>query len=183
MKAAIVAASEESWPPRTAEEVAQDQGISDFSATYSAGLPGAGPVNFFSHVKHGETPYADKGLRDFFQYRDLGVAQATGGRLLCHLVRAKDAPSGGTGWHRHKVGFHIVYMMSGWAKFMYDGASVHVGKGDCVYMPPGITHYLYDYSPDMEFLEIESPVEALTESVPALCETPEPTPWPEQLKE
>ena len=60
--------------PRTIEDLEADKAISDFSDIYSAGLPGAGLVNFFSHVAHGTTPYGDRGLRDFFVYRDLGVA-------------------------------------------------------------------------------------------------------------
>ena len=36
-------------------------------------------VNAFSHVKPGDTPWVGEGLRDFFLYRDLGVAAATGG--------------------------------------------------------------------------------------------------------
>jgi hypothetical protein len=47
-------------------------------------------------------------------------------------------------------------------------------------MPPGISHYLSDYSEDMEFLEIESPVESLTEDVAPCAEIPQPTPWPGQ---
>ena len=31
----------------------------------------------FSHVKPGDTPWRSDGLRDFFLYRDLGVAAAT----------------------------------------------------------------------------------------------------------
>jgi len=31
----------------------------------------------FSHVKPGETQYRSEGLRDFFLYRDLGIAEAT----------------------------------------------------------------------------------------------------------
>ena len=33
----------------------------------------------FSHVKPGDTPWRSDGLRDFFLYRDLGVADATSG--------------------------------------------------------------------------------------------------------
>jgi hypothetical protein len=40
-------------------------------------------------------------LRDFFLYRELGVATATGGRVLAQLVKANSAPEEGTGWHRH----------------------------------------------------------------------------------
>jgi hypothetical protein len=32
----------------------------------------------FSHVKPGDTPFRGDGLRDFFLYRDLGVAAAVG---------------------------------------------------------------------------------------------------------
>jgi hypothetical protein len=35
-------------------------------------------INKFSHVKPGDTQYRGEGLRDFFLYRDLGVADATG---------------------------------------------------------------------------------------------------------
>ncbi|MDB5843624.1 MAG: cupin protein [Polaromonas sp.] len=31
----------------------------------------------FSHVKPGDTPFLPGGLRDFFLYRDLGIAEAT----------------------------------------------------------------------------------------------------------
>jgi hypothetical protein len=34
-----------------------------------------------------------------------------------------------------------------------------VEAGDCVHQRPGITHYLFDYSPDMEYLEITGPAD------------------------
>ena len=64
-------------------------------------------VNLFSHVKPGDTPWKGEGLRDFFLYRDLGVAEATGGRVLAQLVKANQAPAHGTGWHRHGAEFHM----------------------------------------------------------------------------
>jgi len=45
-------------------------------------------VNKFSHVKPGDTEFTGGGLRDFFLYRDLGIAAATGGQVICHLVKA-----------------------------------------------------------------------------------------------
>ena len=75
-------------------------------------------VNEFSHVKPGDTEYKGQGLRDFFLYQDLGVAHATGGRLLVQLVKANDRPGTGTGWHVHKAQFHVVIMLKGWARFM-----------------------------------------------------------------
>jgi len=87
----------------------------------------------FSHVKPGETDYRGEGLRDFFLYRDLGVAQATAGKVLAQLVKANLAPEKGTGWHRHEAAFHIVIMLRGWARFMYEDKETLVAAGDCVH--------------------------------------------------
>ena len=51
---------------------------------------------FFSHIKPGDTPYKAGGLRDFFLYRDLGIAGATQGKVIAHLVKANMAPTDGT---------------------------------------------------------------------------------------
>src|ERR1035437_10267670 len=98
-------------------------------------------VSKFSHVKPGDTEFKGGGLSDFFLYRDLGIAAATGGQVICHLVKANPEmpPVDGTGWHRHDCDFQIVIMT--------------------VHQRPGIVHYLYDYSPDMEYLEIVSPAD------------------------
>jgi hypothetical protein len=40
-------------------------------------------------------------------------------------------------------------------------------------------HYLFDYSPDMEYLEIVSPADFTTIDVKGPCEVPAPTPWRE----
>ena len=131
----------------------------------------------FSHVKPGDTPWQGEGLRDFFRYRDLGVAEATAGAVIAHLVKAHSAPEEGTGWHKHEANFQIVYMMKGWARFMYGDQETLVEAGDCVHQRPGIVHYLFDYSPDMEYLEIVSPADFKSIDVPAPCEVPAPKPW------
>ena len=131
----------------------------------------------FSHVKDGDTEWRGGGLRDFFLYRDLGIAGATGGQVIAQLVKANEAPETGTGWHRHEVKFHIVIMLKGWAKFMYEDKDTLVKAGDCVHQRPGIVHYLYDYSPDMEYLEIAAPADFTTVEMPAAAAVPPPTPW------
>ena len=55
----------------------------------------------FSHIKPQDTKYLSGGLRDFFLYRDLGIAAATNGKVIAHLVKANHAPADGTGWHYH----------------------------------------------------------------------------------
>jgi quercetin dioxygenase-like cupin family protein len=131
----------------------------------------------FSHIKPHDTAFHGGGLRDFFVYRDLGIAEATHGKVLAQLVRANQAPERGTGWHRHEADFHIVIMLKGWARFMYGVQETLVEAGDCVHQAPGIEHYLFDYSPDMEYLEIVSPADFRSIDVPAPCAVPSPTPW------
>jgi hypothetical protein len=86
---------------------------------------------------------------------------ATHGRVIAHLVRANLAPETGTGW----------------ARFMYEDKETLVSAGDCVHQRPGIRHYLFDYSPDMEYLEIVSPADFKSVDVEPVCEIPPPTPW------
>lgn len=138
------------------------------------------PTKKFSHIKPADTEFKSGGLRDFFLYRDLGIAAATHGEVVAHLVKANPdmPPENGTGWHRHVCKFQIVIMTKGWAKFMYDDKPTLVQAGDVVHQYPGLVHYLYDYSPDMEYLEIVSPANFGTVDMPAATENVPPvTPW------
>lgn len=131
----------------------------------------------FCHNKPTDTQYLSGGLRDFFLYRDLGVAKATKGKVIAHLVKANLPPENGTGWHFHVADYQIVIMMKGWAKFMYEDKPTLVAAGDCVHQAPGIVHFLYDYSPDMEYLEIVGPADFDTVEVEGSCAIPPVTPW------
>jgi quercetin dioxygenase-like cupin family protein len=131
----------------------------------------------FSHIKPEDTKYLAGGLRDFFRYRDLGIAKATNGKVIAHLVKAHLPPEDGTGWHYHVADFQIVIMMKGWARFMYEDKVTLVSAGDCVHQRPGLVHYLFDYSPDMEYLEIVGPADFGTVNVEGPCPIPPVTPW------
>jgi quercetin dioxygenase-like cupin family protein len=131
----------------------------------------------FSHCKPADTAWRSDGLRDFFLYKDLGIAAATSGRVVAQLVKANLPPEKGTGWHRHVAEFHIVIMTKGWARFMYGDEETLVQAGDCVHQRPGIVHYLFDYSPDMEYLEIVGPADFGTVDMPSPCAVPAPQGW------
>jgi quercetin dioxygenase-like cupin family protein len=131
----------------------------------------------FSHIREQDAAFEQGGLRDFFLYKDLGIKDATNGQVVAHLVKANMAPEKGTGWHRHEADFHIVIMTKGWARFMYEDQETLVKAGDCVHQRPGVRHFLFDYSPDMEYLEIVSPGNFTSIDVDAVCPVPEPTPW------
>jgi quercetin dioxygenase-like cupin family protein len=135
---------------------------------------------FFSHVKPTDTEWRKDGLRDFFLYKDLGIAAATSGQVIAQLVRAAKAPQKGTGWHVHEAQFHMVLMLKGWAKFMYEDKETLVAAGDCVHQRPGIAHFLFDYSPDMEYLEVVGPADFGSVEAASLCEVPDPAAWPQR---
>lgn len=113
----------------------------------------------FSHHKPSDSEWRLDGLRDFFLYKDLGIKDATDGKVIAHLVKANKPPDHGTGWHIHVLDFQLVVMNKGWAKFMYGDKVTLVEAGDVVNQQPGLVHYLFDYSPDMEYLEICSPAD------------------------
>jgi len=119
----------------------------------------------------------DPGLRDFFEYRDLGVTAATGGEFKAHILRVKDGGDPGdlhtTGLHIHGLGFQMIYILKGWIKFVYhvdeDGETreeVHTfGPGDCCLQPPSILHNELECSDDLELIEITSPASYETVAV------------------
>ena len=104
------------------------------------------------------------GLRAFFEYRDLGIKDATQGRFNAEVIRAgtvKDYKRAGR--HYHKLDFQLVYVLKGWVKFDYEGEGNFTLKaGDCVLQPPGIRHELTAFSRDMELLEVTSPADFRT---------------------
>lgn len=59
---------------------------------------------------------------------------------------------------------------------MYEDRETLVGAGDCVHQAPGIRHFLFDYSADMEYLEIVGPADFTTIGVEGPCAIPKPTP-------
>lgn len=131
----------------------------------------------FSHIKMSQTEFLPGGLRDFFVYKDLGIAKATRGKVIAHIAKANMPPEAGTGWHFHVAEFQIVIMLKGWARFMYEDKETLVEAGDVVHQRPGIVHFLFDYSPDMEYLEIVGPADFKSIDAEGPCEVPAFTPW------
>lgn len=113
-----------------------------------------------------EGVFDPRGLRSFFEYRDLGIGEATDGRFHAQVIRAREACTGGTGCHRHTLDFQMVYVLKGWVDFWYEGlGEVHMEAGACAHQPPEIPHELLRCSDDCELLEITSPAEFETHDV------------------
>ena len=119
-----------------------------------------------SHAKDAE--FRSDGLRSCFEYRDLGIADATGGRAMAHVVRARKGDPGGFGWHKHVLDFQMYYVLKGWIEFDYEGVGVvRAEAGSCVNQPPGIRHAEVAHSDDLELIEITLPAAFETVDVDA----------------
>ncbi|MBE2263506.1 MAG: cupin domain-containing protein [Burkholderiaceae bacterium] len=117
-------------------------------------------------VSHAADAHFERGLRSFFEYRDLGIRQATYGRVVAHVIRAAAGTDFSSQPHLHHTTFQLVYVLKGWIEFEYeDQGTVRLLAGSCVYQPPGIRHREVGHSEDVELLEIVMPADFRTEEV------------------
>ena len=120
-------------------------------------------------VSHAEGARFERGLRSFFEYRDLGIKQATEGKVDAHVIRAAAGTEFSSQPHRHKTSFQLVYVLKGWIEFEYEGQGlVRLEAGSCVHQPPEIRHREVGHSEDVEMLEIVLPASFETEDVAAV---------------
>ena len=99
-----------------------------------------------------------RGLRAYFEYRDLGIRRATKGKVVAHVIRARPGKAPHGEWHYHDVNVQFVYVLKGWVLFEYEGVGkVMMKAGSCFYQPPRIRHRELKHSRDVEMLEIVSP--------------------------
>lgn len=115
-------------------------------------------------VSHLDTSqFRSDGLRPFFEYRDLGIKDATNGRVLAHVIRARPGAPMKPQRHHHEIQFQMVYVLKGWIRFHYEGVGeVTLMAGSCVNQPPGIRHTELGHSDDLELIEIVSPADFRT---------------------
>ena len=120
-------------------------------------------------VTHARDAHFERGLRAFFEYRDLGIKQATAGAVEAHVIRAIPGSSASAAAHLHRTTFQMVYVLKGWIEFDYEGhGRVRLEAGSCVYQPPSIRHRELGHSDDVEMLEIVMPAGFQTEEVTAV---------------
>ena len=99
------------------------------------------------------------GPRADVEYRDLGLAAATGGRIGAKQIRAIRPFEQETGWHWHDMTGHFVFVMRGWISFRFAGRNgdVVVSAGACLSQPAGVAHNVVGRSDDLELIEINMP--------------------------
>ena len=122
---------------------------------------------------HARDAEFQRGLRSFFEYRDLGIHEATQGRVAAHVIRAAAGSEFSSQPHLHHTEFQLVYVLKGWIEFEYEGQGVvRLEAGSCVHQPPGIRHRELGHSEDVEMLEIVLPAGFKTEEVPSVEAAP-----------
>jgi quercetin dioxygenase-like cupin family protein len=116
-----------------------------------------------SHLKSAR--FEKRGLRSYFEYRDLGIKKATEGRVVAHVIRARPGKAPHGEWHRHDCKLQFVYVLKGWVEFEYEGAGkVMMKAGSCFYQPPNIRHRELRHSKNLEMIEVVGPASFKTRS-------------------
>ena len=135
----------------------------------AAKKPAKAPAQKVAHARSAE-PVLVKGRREFFQYRDLGVAEASGGNMRAQVMTASQGLSRPTGWHYHECDGQFIYIMKGWVDLEFeDGQSIRLQAGESLYIPGGLRHNEIATSDTLEILEVSVPADMGT----VACEAPE----------
>lgn len=115
--------------------------------------------SLFGLVGLSDAAFTRDGPRADVEYRDLGLAASTDGRIGARHIRAVAPFDKETGWHWHDMSGHFVYVLRGWIAFRYAGieGTVRVEAGGCLSQPGGVPHNVVARSDDLELIEINLP--------------------------
>jgi quercetin dioxygenase-like cupin family protein len=115
------------------------------------------PAQKVAHARVAE-PVLVKGRREFFTYRDLGVAEASGGNMRAQLMTATQGLSRPTGWHYHECDGQFIYIIKGWVDLEFeDGRTLRVEEGDSLFIPGYLRHNEIRTADALEILEVSTP--------------------------
>jgi uncharacterized RmlC-like cupin family protein len=130
-------------------------------------LAAKAPAQVFTVSHLNEADFKADGLRSYAQYRDLGIAAATGGLCQAHVIRLVPPCTDAVRVrHKHETELQLVYVLKGWMKNEFEGHGEQMmSAGSCWLQPTGIEHTVLDYSADCEVLEIIVPADFKTSEV------------------
>jgi mannose-6-phosphate isomerase-like protein (cupin superfamily) len=107
--------------------------------------------------------FARRGLRSYFEYRDLGVKRATRGKVVTQVIRARPGKAPRGDWHYHDCTLQFTYVVRGWIRMEYEGTGeVLLKAGACFYQPPRIRHREIAHSKNLEMIEVVAPADFKT---------------------
>jgi quercetin dioxygenase-like cupin family protein len=126
------------------------------------------PRQRIAHATIANPTYVE-GRRSFFKYRDLGVTDASNGRLRAQVTSATQGIGRPTGWHYHVCDQQFIYMLKGWVDLEFeDGRKIRLHAGDSMMIPGGTRHNETGTADELEILELSVPAEMKT----VVCEAP-----------
>jgi len=125
-------------------------------------------LSAFAVVSADTAVFTRDGPRGDVEYRDLGLATATDGKIGIKHIRAITALPKATGWHWHDMTAHYVYVLKGWIVFRFAGieGEVKVSAGSGLSQPAGVAHNVVARADDLEVLEINVPAQYGTWELP-----------------
>ncbi len=141
----------------------------DATAKTDAALPATSGEGMQFFAAYGSKLPRMKGRRDWQEYLDYGVTNATNGRMRAQQIIIKGKTQG-TGWHYHLCELQFFYVFGGHIELRLEtGETVRLEAGDAAFIPGGFKHAETDISDDFNCLEISVPADLGTAS----CEKPE----------
>ena len=106
------------------------------------------------------------GRRQFLQYFDLGVAEASQGLISTQLTKMRSGMEEETGWHYHDCDFQWLFVTKGWLELQFeDGTMERIPENGLCFIPGGCRHNETATSDDLEFVEIFMPPKPKTVAV------------------
>ena len=141
----------------------------DAAARYAGPLELAQSLSAFALASAAGAQFTRDGPRADAEYRDLGLAAATDGRIGIKHIRAVMPLPAPTGWHWHDMTAHFVFVLKGSLTFRFAGidGDVTVTAGSGLSQPAGVPHNVIARSDDLEVLEINMPATYGTWDLPA----------------
>lgn len=129
---------------------------SETTPRYAGPLPLDRALSALALSVPSDAAFTRDGPRADAEYRDLGLAAATGGRIGARHIRAIRPFQQETGWHWHDMTGHFVFVLKGWIRFRFAGVdeAVTVPAGGCLSQPAGVAHNVVARSDDLELIEI-----------------------------
>jgi mannose-6-phosphate isomerase-like protein (cupin superfamily) len=134
---------------------------SDSQAAYDGPLELSCSLSKFGLLPFDEADFTRDGPRADSEYRDLGLRDASGGRIGARHIRAVRPFTEETGWHWHDMTGHFVYVLKGSISFRFEGVPdlVTVHANGCLCQPAGVPHNVVARSDDLELIEINMPAQ------------------------
>ena len=138
------------------------------SPRYSGPIALAQSLSAFALASGDDAQFTRDVPRADVEYRDLGLAAATNGRIGIKHVRAIMPLPAPTGWHWHDMTAHFVFVLKGSLTFRFAGVDgdVVVRAGSGISQPAGVAHNVVARSDDLELLEINVPAHYGTFDLP-----------------